>query len=91
MTIRETVKAIVCTLPGNKPVDIFQRIIPHNEGASKATVNTDTDELEWQSVLSTHQIRRALRDIPYVKRVNGKYIVKGRRVPAKLSTNATDN
>lgn len=27
------------------------------------------------------QIKRALRDLPHVKRVNGHYIVKGRRVP----------
>lgn len=38
-------------------------------------------ELSDGTVFTVEQVKRALRDILYVKRIHGKYIVKGRRVP----------
>lgn len=33
--------------------------------------------------ITVGQVSRALRDIPYVKRSNGRYVIKGRRVSDK--------
>lgn len=78
MTIRETVKRFVAELvQGGKPFTTDQLIIDHVNGDE--TLRLDEGD---RTVLDTDQIRRALRDLPHVRKVNGRYIVKGRRVPA---------
>lgn len=79
MTIRETVKQfITSSISGNQGFTVAQLIIHHVDGKG-ALSTTVGDPIE--PTLNDDQIRRALRDIPYVKRVNGHYVVKGRRVP----------
>ena len=69
MSIRNTVKQALKGMPGGRTWHIDELIVP----------SLNPGEFE----MSTEQKRRALRDLPYVKRVDGRYIVKGRRVPAQ--------
>lgn len=73
MTIRETVKRALTQVPGNKPIHIddLWMIVTAPQGEAGLILN--------------HQIKRALRDIPYVRKLaDGRYVVKGRRVPPKV-------
>lgn len=80
-TIKKTVKQFIAELvQGGKPFTADQLITDHVNGDEILRLD-DGD----RSVLDTDQIRRALRDLPHVKRVNGHYIVKGRRVPIEAA------
>lgn len=67
MTIKETVRQVLPFIAGNKPINLFSIFF---------LVSTQ------ENPISESQIKRALRDLPHVRKVNGRYIVKGRRVPA---------
>lgn len=74
MTIKETVKRALTAVQGNKPFTANEMVL---------TIPRELlgDLLDYTPV----QINRALRDIPYVKRLPlGRYMVKGRRVPPKV-------
>lgn len=73
MTIRETIKRALTHARGNKPTDLSTLVLQ-----LPTEYFQDADNILQYS---SDQLRRALRDIPYVKRVNGRYVVKGRRVP----------
>lgn len=68
MSIRATVKQALTRVPGG-----------HFTTTDLALASFDTDLMNF----TNDQVKRAIRDIPYVKRVDGHYIVKGRRVPAQ--------
>lgn len=67
MTIIETVKRMLTTMPGNKVFDL----------------GTITYSNPNELIPNVAQVSRALRDLPNVKRVGrSRYMVKGRKVPA---------
>jgi len=71
MSIRETVKQALPYMAGNKSFCIADLIT--------------TTPLNQHEELSSAQVSRAFRDIPYVRRTaDGRYVVKGRRVPPKV-------
>jgi hypothetical protein len=75
MTIKETVKQALTQVPGNQPIHIddLWMIVTAPQGEAGLILN--------------RQIKRALRDIPYVRKLaDGRYVVKGRRVPPKVET-----
>lgn len=81
MTIKETVKKALTTLAGNKPIDL--------ESLSTLIDAETLLHVDYHLpfvVVSPNQMRRALRDLPHVRKVNGHYIVKGRRVPTAQPT-----
>lgn len=73
MTIKETVKQALTQVAGNKPIAIDElwMIVTEPQGEAGLIMN--------------HQIKRALRDITYVRKLaDGRYVVKGRKVPPKV-------
>lgn len=69
MSIKQTVKQALTQIPGNQPFGISSSWF----GLDNPNPPTPT------------QIRRALRDIPYVRKLaDGRYVVKGRKVPPKV-------
>lgn len=75
MTIKETVKQALIAVAGNHPINFW---------ANELLVECDG------KLVTMDQIKRALRDLPHVRRVNGHYIVKGRKVPAPQPEPSTD-
>jgi hypothetical protein len=74
VTIKETVKQALTTLPGNKPFAVCDLVLSSATPVASALLD-----------FKPEQIRRALRDIPYVRKLaDGRYVVKGRRVPPKV-------
>lgn len=80
MTIRETVKRALTHMPGNKLFAICDFVLWSDAPNASALLDYTPD-----------QIKRALRDITYVKRVHGRYIIKGRRVPPKVDITTSGN
>lgn len=72
MSIKETVKQALTAMPGNKPFAACDLVLTNTTTNASALLD-----------YTPEQIKRALRDIPYVRKVNGRYIVKGRKVPAQ--------
>lgn len=76
MSIKETVKQALTQVPGNKPFKVLT-VIYHTDPIARQN--------SGETLLTSDQVTRALRDIPYVRKLgNGRYIVKGRRVPLKV-------
>lgn len=68
MSIKETVKQALTDCRGNNSGDIADMMF---------ALAYDRDPI------TPEQVKRAFRDLPHVRRVNGRYVVKGRRVPPK--------
>jgi hypothetical protein len=83
MTIKETVRQALTVLPGNRKfgMDDLDELLN-----TCPTCHTDQPcDTVTHHLLSRDQIKRALRDIPYVRRLaDGRYVVKGRKVPPKV-------
>lgn len=83
MTIRETVKQALTGTPGNKPVTLGAIVL----SAPTVCINDHDISILIAGDVTQTQLKRALRDIPYVRRLaDGRYIVKGRRVPPKAKS-----
>ena len=74
MNIREIVKQSLVNIRGNYP---FR--------CATLAEYIDASTSEDTPYIQLEQIKRALRDIPYVRKLaDGRYVVKGRRVPPKV-------
>lgn len=77
MNIKETVKQALTMITGKK-VFTAQNVLNVID-FNIIGIGLHNDD----NTCTIPQVSRALRDIPYVKRSNGRYVVKGRRVPPK--------
>lgn len=77
MSIKETVKQALTMIAGKRifTAQDVMNVVDFNI----VGIGNYTDD----NTFTIPQVSRALRDIPYVKRSNGRYVVKGRRVPPK--------
>ncbi len=70
-TIKETVKQALTKLPNRVTLSMI-------------AIEINQQPIEYPGSMQYDQIKRALRDIKYVRRLaDGRYVVKGRKVPAR--------
>lgn len=77
MSIKQTVQQALTMIAGKKvfTAQDVMNVVDFNI----VGIGLHTDD----NTFTIPQVSRALRDIPYVKRSNGRYVIKGRRVPPK--------